>query len=199
VLGVSTVFETISWMVAMRALDRTRGGRGHFEAVVRSKNPKIFLVVLEDSAALTGLALAFAATFLSERLAMPWIDGAGSLAIGILLTAVAGLLASETKSLLIGEAAARATQDDVRRVLAREASIAAVQGIWSMHLAPEEILLAASVDLEDGVPAHEVETALARATRAVKARHPEVRRLFVEIADANAMQPSPSPPGAEKG
>jgi divalent metal cation (Fe/Co/Zn/Cd) transporter len=106
------------------------------------------------------------------------------------LTAVATFLAAETKSLLIGEAAARATQDDVRRTLTAEASIVAVHGIWSMHLAPDEILLAASIDLEDGAPAREVETAMARAERAVKQRHPEVRHLFVEIADGAPRAPS---------
>ena len=188
VLGVSTVFEAISWTVAMRALNRVRGPLNPMEAVVRSKNPKIFLVVVEDSAALAGLGLAFIATFLSERLSAPWIDGAGSLGIGILLAAVAAFLASETKSLLIGEAADRATQRDVRRILEAEAPIAAVQGIWSMHLGPEEILLAASVDLVDSAAAHEVEKALVRAERAVKRRHPEVRRLFVEMIDPHGKE-----------
>ena len=192
VLAASAVFEGLSLAVAFRAFERRWRGVRLLEALVRSKNPKLFLVLLEDSAALIGLALAFVATFLAERLASPWIDGVGSLAIGALLAAVATFLASETKSLLIGEAANRGTLRDVRDVLEGEAAIAAVRGIWSKHLAPDEVLLAASIDLADRVAGEEVEAALARAEHAIKQRHPEICRLFVEVKDSKGRDHFPA-------
>jgi cation diffusion facilitator family transporter len=192
VLGAAAVFEGLSLIVAFRAFERRWHGVRLLEALVRSKNPKLFLVLLEDSAALLGLAIAFVATFLAERLAAPWIDGAGSLAIGALLAGVATFLAIETKSLLIGEAADRGTLRDVRNVLEREEAIAAVRGIWSKHLAPDEILLAASVDLEDRMAAHDVEAALGRVERAIKQRHPEISRLFVEMKDSRGADHFPA-------
>jgi cation diffusion facilitator family transporter len=192
VLGASAIFEGISLAVAFRAFERRWRGVRLPEALVRSKNPKLFLVLLEDSAALVGLAIAFVATFLAEHLAAPRIDGVGSLAIGLLLASVATFLATETKSLLIGEAADHGTLRDVRDILQKEKTIAAVRGIWSKHLAPEEILLAASIDLEDDAPAHDVEAALARAERAIKQRHPEIRRLFVEVKDSKGRNHFPA-------
>src|SRR5258708_34984223 len=105
VLVAALIFETWSWMVAIREFRRQKGRLGDFQAARRSKDPQGFIILFEDSAALVGLVLALVATALSDWLGQPWIDGAGSIAIGLVLAAVAGLLETETRNLLIGDTA----------------------------------------------------------------------------------------------
>lgn len=85
VLGVAAVFESISWYFGLRAFRKEQAGRGVIETIKVSKDPTTFSVLLEDSAALVGLAFAFVGIYLSATLGMPWLDGASSIAIGVLL------------------------------------------------------------------------------------------------------------------
>jgi cation diffusion facilitator family transporter len=105
VLGLAIVFESVSWWVAVKEFNLTRGRRGYLEAVQVSKDPSIFTVLLEDTAALLGLFVALVGIALSEILAMPVFDGVASVVIGGILALAAIVLAYETKALLIGEGA----------------------------------------------------------------------------------------------
>src|SRR5690606_8081474 len=105
VLGLSMLFEGASWFVALREFRRQKGPHGYLAAVRRSKDPTTFTVLFEDSAALLGLAIAFAGIFAAQQLEVPELDGVASIGIGLVLAATAAFLARETKALLIGERA----------------------------------------------------------------------------------------------
>ncbi|MCP3459661.1 cation transporter [Bradyrhizobium sp. CCGUVB23] len=105
VLELSFVFEGVSRMFALRHFRSEHARLGWYEAFVRSKDPPAFMVLLEDSAALVGIAIAAAATAMTVLLAQPVWDGVGSILIGILLGMTSIGLARESKSLLIGEPA----------------------------------------------------------------------------------------------
>nr|MDJ0981013.1 cation diffusion facilitator family transporter [Kiloniellales bacterium] len=105
VLGMAMVFEAGACWVAFKEFNRRRGALGYFEAIRRSKDPSIFTVLLEDSAAMLGLIVAMVAIALGQALDMPVLDGVGSVVIGCILAATAIFLIWETKPLLIGEAA----------------------------------------------------------------------------------------------
>jgi len=114
VYAISAVFEGISWWFGWSAFQRVRGDKALFAAVHASKDPPSFMVLFEDSAALVGLAIAGTATGLSLHFGAPWIDGAGSILIGIVLGTVAVLLARESKDLLIGERARPELSEAIR-------------------------------------------------------------------------------------
>src|SRR3954463_11716068 len=113
VLALSVLFEGSTWVIALKGFKPSVGAAGYLDAIKQSKNPPQFVVLLEDTAALIGIAIAFVGTWASIRWDEPRIDGVASLAIGVLLGAVSILLARESKALLIGERADPALQKEV--------------------------------------------------------------------------------------
>src|SRR5207302_7473031 len=105
VLGLALVLEGTSWGVALKEFRAVKGKRGYFEAVRQSKDPTMFMVLFEDTAALIGVMIALAGIATSETFDLPVLDGAASIGIGVLLGVVAMFLAREAKGLLIGEPA----------------------------------------------------------------------------------------------
>ncbi|MGE0232617.1 MAG: cation diffusion facilitator family transporter, partial [Flavobacteriaceae bacterium] len=151
VLGLALVFEGGAWFIAYRAFQATRGKRGYFEAVRLSKDPTVFTVLFEDTAAMLGLIVAGAGIFAADYLALPWLDGAASIAIGLILAGTAILLAIETKGLLIGESAAPEVVKGIREIVSAASCVNAINEIRTMHQGPNEVLLAVSIDFKDGI------------------------------------------------
>ena len=180
VLGLSFVFEAVSWRISQRSFRAAKGEMGYWEAVRRSKDPPTFIVLFEDTAALIGIAIAALGTFLSDRLQMPRFDGVASILIGVLLAAVATLLARESKGLLIGERADPEIAAAIEALAGRERGITAANGILTIHLAPEQIVAALSLEFDDDLRTPEIEAIVARLERLVRERYPQVVALFVK-------------------
>ncbi len=189
VLGVALLLESFSTWKAVAAFNATRDGQRALAALRSSKDPALFTVLLEDFAALAGLVVALAGIAAAHLLALPWADGLASIVIGLILAAVAAFLAIEIKSLLIGEAASVETQADIRRLIDAESRhggpVRAINEIRTMQLGPNDVIVAASIDMEDGALASDVEAANHRLEAAIKALHPEVRYLFIEVQSAS--------------
>ncbi|WP_246191489.1 cation diffusion facilitator family transporter [Aureimonas leprariae] len=179
VLAVAFVLEGTSWIIAVRNLGRTKGDRGWWEAIRRSKDPSTLVVAFEDAAALVGIALAAAGVYASHRLDEPRIDGAASIAIGIVLAVVAMLLAREAKSLLIGEPADEALVARVTAVLDGHARITAVNHVRTIHTAPDEVFVAASVDFDDSLRMGEGETLIEALEARLRAEMPELTTIYI--------------------
>jgi divalent metal cation (Fe/Co/Zn/Cd) transporter len=141
-------------------------------------------VVLEDVAAVTGLLIALVALLCVQHLGWDKADAIASIAIGILLATVAAFMSIEIKSLLVGEAANPRVLAGIEEILGGEVKpsgpLIAINEIRSMHLGPEDVLVAASVDAADGIPAEKIEALTTKLERAIKTRFPEVRRLYIE-------------------
>ncbi|WP_061934306.1 cation diffusion facilitator family transporter [Aureimonas sp. AU22] len=180
VLGASFLFEGFSWVVALREFRRQKGSAGYIEAITRSKDPTTFTVLLEDSAALAGLVIAFAGIFLAERLGMPELDGLASIGIGLLLAGVAIFLARESKGLLIGEPALPAVQASILRIAEADPAIRKANGAITTHLGPRQIVVALSAEFEDHMTAPEIEACVQRIETRVRAEQPDVTTLFVK-------------------
>lgn len=180
VLTFAMIFEGGAWWVAYRAFNTTRGKRSLIAAVRDSKDPSIFTVLLEDTAAMLGLFVAFVGIALSQWLEIPQLDGLASILIGCILAGAAILLAQETKGLLIGEGADPVTVQEISRVLSAHSAIDRVNEILSMHQGPNDILVNVSVEFRDGLAIGEVERHTAAIEREIKARIPGARRVFIE-------------------
>ncbi len=179
VLGASILFEALSFRVAFREFRRSHAGEPFWQAIRASKDPSVFAVLLEDAAALAGLAIALVGLGLAEWLDMPALDGAASIGIGLLLVLTAGFLANETRSLLTGEAASPRLVAEVRATLTADPRVRAVEELLSMHLGPAEVLMAVTIDLADDLPGAGVEQAARELSHRIEDRHPEVTRIFL--------------------
>jgi cation diffusion facilitator family transporter len=186
VLGLALLFEGGVWLVALRAFRVTKAGRGWLEAVRQSKDPTVFTVLFEDTAAMLGLLVALAGIGLSQALHMPMLDGIASLVIGIILAGTAAFLAWECQSLLTGEGVAPEVQASIRAIAMSEPAVLRPNEVLTMHFGPQDVLVALSLDFQDQGTAADIESAVTRIERRIKAAHPEVTRVFVEAQDREA-------------
>ena len=191
VIGLAALFEGASFLVAWRQLKVVRKDTPFLRAIRRSKDPSIFAVLLEDGAALAGLAIAALGVAGSAVFGVAWADGAASVAIGVLLIAVAIFLASETRSLLTGESASPAIVEAVREMLAADARIDTVAEVLSMHLGPQEILLGVTLDFHDDLTASDIEDAADDFAVRIREIDARITRVFVRSGRARAAYARP--------
>jgi cation diffusion facilitator family transporter len=180
VLVLAAVFEGGSWWFAWREFHRRQAGFGLLEAARRSKDPATFTVLFEDSAALIGIVIAAGGILASVAFDRPELDGVASLGIGALLAATAAFLAVESKALLIGEAAAGMLRDAILAIAREDRDVASVNGVLTVHLAPEQVVVALSLEFVDTAAAPEIEACVVRLEARLKAEHPQIFALFVK-------------------
>lgn len=180
VLGLALIFEAACWYVAWKEFNVIRGEQPIMAAIRRSKDPAIFTVLLEDTAALLGLLIALIALIFSELLDMPVLDGVASIGIGCVLGLAAILLAYETKGLLIGEAADPELEKAIRRMLTSQQHIDRVNEVLTLHQGPRDILVTVSLDFSDNIAADQVEGVVSDIEGRIKRLNPAVGRVFIE-------------------
>ncbi|MGD9002557.1 MAG: cation transporter, partial [Anaerolineae bacterium] len=181
VLGIGVLVEGAAWLIALREVLKVQGeGQSLWQAVRYSKDPAVFTVLGEDTAALVGLLVAFLGVFLAHRLNMPALDGAASIVIGIVLIIVASFLAYESRDLIVGESASPALIKGVRDVLESEQAVQTVERLLTMHLGPRNVLVATEVRFDPELSVPEVEAAMDRVEQKIHAAHPVVGQIFIE-------------------
>lgn len=186
VLGLAIVFEGGALYFAVKEFRRVKGPMGYLEAVHRGKDPSLFVVLFEDTAAMTGLVIAFLGIAIGQATGMAVFDGIASILIGILLGVTAAWLAYETKGLLIGESASKEVRQTIRQIARSLAAVEHVNEVLTMHMGPEFILVNLSVDMKDNLRVGEMEKAVADLDGRIKSKFPEVKRVFVEAEERGA-------------
>lgn len=201
VLGVSVVFDGGSLVVSWRTMRHGAPGWSVLQVVRYGKDPTVFTVVVEDLADLSGLGFAFLGVYLSHRFDMPWIDGAASIAIGLVMASMAGLLISESRGLLIGERASKALLNAVTEAARREDGLLSIQRMLTMHLGPDEVLLVLDLKFRADLTLQDASHAIARIKEFVEQTSHLVTHVYVESsalrgdgADAPAALFPPVPP-----
>jgi cation diffusion facilitator family transporter len=184
VLGLAFVFEAGAWSIAFREFRRTKGRGGWLEAVRASKDPSVFTVLFEDTAAMFGLVAAFLGIAGAQMFGIAELDGVASIVIGIILGVTALLLAIETKGLLIGEGASPEVVATITNIANATEVVDQVNEIRTLHRGPNDILLALSLDFEDNLTAGKVEDAIHDLEVAIRQQIPEIRRVFIEVQSA---------------
>ena len=167
--------------MAFRAFRAQSNSDDLLEAVQRSKDPTVFTVLLEDSAALAGLLIAGVGLACAEYLHLPILDGVASVLIGLVLAGVAWFLAAECKGLMLGEAADPIVRAGLRGIASDSPGVHGVNEVLTMHFGPRDVLAAISLDFDDGLPAEAVERTVSDVERQIKTAFPQVRRIFVEV------------------
>ncbi len=182
VLGFAMIFEGFAWNIAFREFRKRKGKLGYLKAIQVSKDPTVFTVLFEDSAAMLGLIAAFVGLLLTQWSGNPVYDAAASIVIGLILSFTAMLLAYESKGLLIGEAASREVVSSIHEIVSKRPEILSINEILTMHMGPEDVLLNISLDFHDYdyISAGEVEKTITQLEIQIKKKHPEIARIFIE-------------------
>ena len=180
VLAASFLFEGYSWIVSVRQFSKAKGDLGWWQAFVKSKDPPLFMVVFEDSAALVGIVIAAIGTVLAAHFDMPLADGISSILIGLVLACTSTLLARESKSLLIGEKADSALVKSILDIANGACGSSRANGVLTIQMAPDQIMAAMSFEFDDALTAPQIEEMIADIERRIHEAHPEVTSLFIK-------------------
>ena len=184
VLSLALVFEGAAWFFAFKEFGKVKGKQGYIEAVQRGKDPSMFVVLFEDSAAMLGLLVAMLGIWLTQVTGNAVYDGAASIIIGLILGGTAIWLAVETKGLLIGEGANKEIVASIRQLAESVDGVENVNELLTMHMGPDYILVNISVRFRREQMTSELEMLIQNLDAEIKATHPTVKRVFVEAEPA---------------
>jgi cation diffusion facilitator family transporter len=189
VLAIAFAVEGWAFLTAMREFNRARGQMPALEFVRTSKDPSLFTVVFEDLAAMLGLIVAFLGILLGHLFQNPLFDGGASVVIGLILMAVAALLARESKGLLVGEGVEPRMLDEMRALVSADTAVERLGEVRTLYLGPNDLLVNLDVAFREQAGGEGVHGAITRIEATLKGAYPEVRRVYVEVeslADARA-------------
>jgi cation diffusion facilitator family transporter len=180
VLTVAILLESFSLRTALIEANKARGGDSLISFIRHAKQPELPVILLEDIAALTGLVFAFAGVGLSLLTGDVIWDAIGTIAIGVLLVAVAVILGIETKSLLVGEGASRADVERIRAAFQSHPNVEAIIHMKTLYLGPDELMVAAKVAVPKTTKATELAKAINEVEDAVRTAVPAARVIYIE-------------------
>jgi cation diffusion facilitator family transporter len=180
VLGCAFLFEGGSWWIARKEFKKAKGRLTYYEAVRRSNDPPAFMVLLEDTGALIGLAIALAGTSLAQWLHNPIYDGIASIAIGVLLGAAGFILGRETKDLLIGESASPMVEQSIMAIAEACPDVDGANGLITFQLSPHQIVVTLSLEFADELSTEQIEKKVVKLEALIRQTHPEVMAVFVK-------------------
>ena len=180
VLGLAMIFEGYSWNVALQEFLASKNEDSFWTAIRASKDPTIFTVLFEDTAALIGLLVAFLGVLSGHLLGNVYLDGVASIVIGVILCGVALLLASESKGLLIGEGANAETVASIKKITNDDPAVEKVIKVLTLHFGPQEILLNLEIKFVDDLETEELAIAIERLENAIHSQHSEIKNIFIE-------------------
>ena len=180
VLGLSFVFESYPWYVALKSVKRENPGFTVLQAVRGSKSPSVIVVFLEDTAALLGIIIAFSGVVLMQVTAISAFDGLASIGIGLLLACVAFSLTYEIKSLLLGEAVSKQNYQDIFHAAGETQGVKKVLKLRTMHLGPDDVLITLNIAFQDFLSTKEIEAVVDSIEKNIRKVLPGAKYISIE-------------------
>jgi len=180
VLILAMIFEGGALYVAMKEFNKSRGDKGILQALRDSKDSSTSAIVIEDTAALLGLIIAFVCLLLGQITGIIYFDGLGSVLIGILLISVSLFFAAECKDLLVGEGLMQEDVDKIEKILSDDKNVTAFQRPLSLYFGPQEVLVNLNVNFSDELTSDDIEVTVDRIEKSIKDAIPTVNRIFIE-------------------
>jgi cation diffusion facilitator family transporter len=199
VLAISALVEAGSFLVAVRQFAKAKGRRSAWHFIRRSKDPSLYTIVLEDSAAMLGLVFAFLGIFFGHLFHNAYLDGAASIAIGLLLMSVAGVLAWRTQGLLLGEGVQADELVDIRRRVESDPAVERAGDILTMYMGPQDLLVNMGVCFAPGTTAEQMHAAIRRIEADLQGAFPETRRVYIEAESLSTPDRAPEGTKDENG
>ncbi|MGB8703464.1 MAG: cation diffusion facilitator family transporter [Gillisia sp.] len=184
VLVAALIFEGSSLFIALKTFNKSRAKSGNLiKSIKKSKDAATFAVIIEDTAAVTGLGVALVCVFLSHQLNIPELDGVASIIIGSLLLLVATFLAHESKDLLLGESAHPEVIASVEEILKKHRNVKDWGLPQTMHFGPDNILLIVDIDLKDSLNLEQAEQSMEELRKEIKQTHTKITRIFIQTIE----------------
>jgi len=180
VLVLAIALESWSFRTAIVAAESIRGDKSWWSFIRHSKSPELPVVLLEDLGALLGLVIALVGVTLAAVLGDPRFDAIGSIAIGALLGVIATVLAVEMKSLLIGESATTEIREAIQRSIEESPVVRNLIHMRTLHLGPDELLVAAKVEFDAGLDLPSLTSAIDDLESAIRRQTPIARVIYLE-------------------
>ncbi len=181
VLGIAFIAEGASWTIALREFLQQKRQKNLWHAFHASKDPSVFIVLSEDSAALAGVLVAFLGVFLGHWLQNPYPDAMASIIIGLILGAVAFLLAYESKGLLVGESADPEVVQRIHEIAQDDPGVKRVQRLLTMHFGPDQVLLNMDLEFSADISVSDLPRVIKRVEENIRREFPEIQRIFIEV------------------
>jgi cation diffusion facilitator family transporter len=183
VLILSMLFEGASLLIAIKEFRKVKGEDSWWDAIVKSKDPSSFLVLFEDGAAVLGLLIVLVLMLTNQYFNLPFLDGLASVLVGLVLIFVSLILARESRSLLMGEGIAPATQDKIKLLIEKDDRVEKVIGILSTYQAPAEVMLVIIVAFNQHLSTADINNAIPELRNDVKEKFNFVRYIIIQPED----------------
>jgi cation diffusion facilitator family transporter len=181
VLGLSAIVEGASWLIGARKISQALYGASFWRFLRDSRDPALIAVVAQDTAALLGLLLAFAGILGDRLLGTRLLDPIAAICIGLSLGGVSLVLARERRTLLGNGGAGSESIQRLRMAIAQEPGVAAVGGIWTLQLGPDDLLVSCEIEFRGELLGRSAEEAIHRVERAARAAEPRASRVLVAV------------------
>ena len=194
VLGLAMLFEGSALRVALKQFNSTRGDKSFIQELVDIKDTSTAAIVIEDSAALIGLAMAFICVALGDITDIVYFDGIGSILIGLLLISVSLFFATECKDLLIGEGLIESDLKKITEILDNEENVIAYKRPLSLYFGPNEVLVNLDANFKDELTADDIEKTIDNIESKIKQVLPFVNRIFIEAETIKTKKRTKSEP-----
>lgn len=184
VLAIALMFDGTSFIIALKQFNKQRGEQRFWEAIKKSKDPTDFVVLFEDASDVLGLLVAFAGIWLGNHFKNPYFDGTASLIIGLILAGISIVLAKESYSLLMGEAASPEVLNDVTVIIKTQKHIDNVKSMQSVFLGPEEIVLVIHIMFANKLSIHEGSLIIESIKKNIQHKYPYFKQIVIEPDEA---------------
>jgi len=180
VLAIAFVFTAISMVVTYKKFNKQRGDLSIWQAITKSKDPSVFIVLLGDFGDLAGLIVAFLGIYLGHLFHNAYYDGGASILIGVFLIIISLLLVRESRSLLMGESVGKKTLTAIIKITEADMDIVKVKRQFSTYLAPEEVVLQMMVVFKKNLNTTEITDAVKRIRENIQLNFPHIKQIFIE-------------------
>ena len=180
VLGAAIIMESLSLRTAVKESNHVRGNKSWVQFIRHAKSPELPVILLEDTAALLGLVLAFGGVGLTVVTGDAIWDAIGTLAIGGLLVLVAIVLGLETSSLLVGEGASAEDTGKIRKALKETDGVESIIHMKTLYLGPEELMVGAKIAVGEKATGKQIAKVIDAAEENVRASVPAARVIYLE-------------------
>jgi cation diffusion facilitator family transporter len=180
VLGASILFEGTSFIIAAKEFNKVRENLSWWQAIKQSKDPSLFIVLFEDGAAVLGLFIVMICVFLAHQFNNIYLDAIGSLSVGLILVCTSMVLARESHSLLMGEGVKKTTQQRIISIIESDPSIAKMTKVYSIYMAPEEVLLILSIKFRMTITAAQLDDAIENIRSTIQKEFVRIRHVVIQ-------------------
>jgi cation diffusion facilitator family transporter len=182
VIAAAMLIEYKSFSVAFKEFRKT-SPKGFLKALKDSTDTNLFVILVEDFSALTGLTIVLITTLLS--MINPFFDVVGTFLVGSLLIIMSYLLANELRKLMVGESVPRETRSEIRAIIRKYSVIKHINNIRSMYIGNNDFILLISVDMDDFSRGHAIETAAEQIRSDIARKYPHAKYIYIDIRGGN--------------